>query len=98
VANSLAVVTRGSQGQGPAEQRHETRVEPRDVPPRGEGLDESQELRPDQEPGRRGKTRAGENFRGEMAWCALHEWIPLSRYDMRKGRPEQHHADEPALS
>jgi hypothetical protein len=71
-------------------------MEPRDVPPRWEGLDESQELRPDQEPGWR--SRDSEMLRGEMATRALHEWIPLSRHDMRKGRREQHNADEAAIS
>ena len=56
-------------------------MEPRDVPPRWEGLDESQELRPYQEPGWRGKTRDGEMCRGEVTTRALHEWILLSRYD-----------------
>jgi hypothetical protein len=32
----------------------------RDVPPHGEGLDESEELRPYQEPGLRGETKDGE--------------------------------------
>jgi hypothetical protein len=73
-------------------------VEPRDVPPRWEGLDESQELRPYQEPGWRAKDRDGEILRGETTTRVLHEWIPLSRYDMRKGRHEQHNADETAIS
>jgi hypothetical protein len=69
-------------------------MEPRDVPPRCEGLDESQELWPYQEPEWRGKTRDGEIFRGEITWRALHEWIPLSRYGMRKGRHEQHNTEK----
>jgi hypothetical protein len=32
--------------------------------------------------------------RGEVTTRALHEWIPLSRYGMRKGRHEQHNADK----
>jgi hypothetical protein len=73
-------------------------VEPRDVPPRWEGLDESQELWPYQEPEWRGKTRDGAMFRREMSTRALHEWITLSRYDMRKGRHELHNANEIATS
>jgi hypothetical protein len=69
-------------------------VEPRDVPPCWEGLDESQELWPYQEPGWRGKTRDGEICRGEITRRALHEWILLNRYGMRKGRHEQHSADK----
>jgi hypothetical protein len=69
-------------------------MEPRDVPPRGEGLDESQELWPYQEPEWRGKTRESAVFRGEITRRALHEWILLNRYGVRKGRHEQHSADK----
>jgi hypothetical protein len=37
-------------------------------------------------------------FRGEMTTRALHEWITLSRYDMKKGRHELHNANEIATS
>ena len=73
-------------------------MEPRDIPPRGDGLDERQELWPYQEPGWRGKTRDGAMLRGEMTTRALHEWITLSRYGMRKGRHELHNANEIATS
>jgi hypothetical protein len=69
-------------------------VEQRDIPPYGEGLDASEELRPYQEPGSCRKTRDGEMLRGEINMAALHERIPLSRYGMRKGRHEEHSADE----
>ncbi len=35
-------------------------MKPRDVPPHWEGLDEGEELRPYQEPGRRRKAQEGE--------------------------------------
>jgi hypothetical protein len=69
-------------------------VEPRDVPPRWEGLDEGQELWPYQEPGWRGKTRDGEICRGEITRRALHEWILRNRDGIRKGRHEQHSAEK----
>jgi hypothetical protein len=73
-------------------------VEPRDVPPRWEGLDGLEELRSCQEPAWRGKTSDGEVVRVEIKRCVLHVQIPLSRYDMRRGRHEQHKADETAVS
>jgi hypothetical protein len=69
-------------------------VELRHVPPRGEGLNEGQELWPYQEPERRGKTRDGVICRGEITPRALHEWILLNRYGKRKGRHEQHSAEK----
>jgi hypothetical protein len=98
VAKSIAVVPYGSQGQSPAKQRYETRVEPRDVPPRGEGLSEREELGPEQEPEWRETTRDGEMMRGEIKRCALHVQIPLSRDNRRKRRPAQHKANETAVS
>jgi hypothetical protein len=74
------------------------KVEQQDVPPHGEGLDASEELRPDQEPGPRGKTRDGEMFRGEIGTRVLHERIPLSRDRLRKGRHDQHSANKIGLS
>jgi hypothetical protein len=68
------------QGTSPLEARDKG-GEQRDVPPRWEGLDASEELRPYQEPGSRGKTREGEMFRGEIVTRALHEWIPLAVMD-----------------
>jgi hypothetical protein len=73
-------------------------VEQRDVPPRWEGLDEGEELRPYQEPEWRGEMRDGEMLRGEISTRVLHERIPLSRYRRRKGRHEQHNVDEVDLS
>jgi hypothetical protein len=73
-------------------------VEPRDVPPHGEGLDESMELRPYQEPGWRRKTKDSKMFQGEIDTRALHGRIPLSRYRVTKGRHEQHSADKAAIS
>jgi hypothetical protein len=42
-------------------------------PPRWEGLDEGQELRPYQEAGWRGKAKDGEMFRDEIGMCMPHE-------------------------
>ena len=61
-----------------------TTVEPRDVPPRWEGLDAGEELRPYQKPEWRGKTSSDEMFREEIGRCAHHEGIPLSHYRMRE--------------
>jgi hypothetical protein len=69
-------------------------MEPRHVPPHGEGLDEGQELWPYQEPERRGKTRESAMFRGEITRRALHEQILLNRDGIRKGRHEQHSAEK----
>ena len=53
-------------------------VEPRDVPPHWEGLDEREELRPNQEPGWRKKAQDGGMLRGENSTRALHGSIPLA--------------------
>jgi len=74
----VALVARASRGEEPAYWRHRTRVEQRDVPPRWEGLDASEELWPYQEPGSHGETRDGEMLRGEISTRVLHERIPLS--------------------
>jgi hypothetical protein len=66
----------------------------RDVPPRGEGLDASGELRPYEEPGWRGKMRYGAKVRGMITRRVHHERIPLSHYRIRKGRHAQHRATE----
>jgi hypothetical protein len=66
LANSAAVAWTASRGQETTHWRHGIRVEPRDVPPYWEGLDESKELWPYQEPGWRGKMRDGEMWRGEI--------------------------------
>jgi hypothetical protein len=73
-------------------------MDQRDVPPRWEGLDEGQELRPYQEPGWRGKTKDGEMVRGAIRTRVLHEWVPLSRNRVRKGRHEQHRDDKTVAS
>jgi hypothetical protein len=66
--------------------------------PTGRGLDESMELRPDQEPGWHRKTKDGEMFQGEFDTRVLHGRIPLSRDRMTKGRHEEYSADETAVS
>jgi hypothetical protein len=73
LVNSVAVAWSASRGKEPIHWRHGTNVDPRDVPPHWEGLDASEELRPDQEPGPRGKTRGGAMFRGEIGTPMLHE-------------------------
>jgi hypothetical protein len=73
-------------------------MEQRDVPPHREGLDASEELRPYQEPGPRGKTNTAEMLREEIGMHVLHEWIPLSHDRVRKGRHEQHRCGETAIS
>jgi hypothetical protein len=73
-------------------------AEPRDVPPHREGLDESDKLRPYQEPGWRRKAQDGGISQGDISTRALHECIPLSRSGLRKGRHEQHNADKTTLS
>ncbi len=84
LAHSVATVLRPSRGVEPAHLRQGTRIEQHDVPPRWEGLDAGEELRPDQKPEWRGKASSDEMFREEIGRRAHHEGIPLSHYRMRE--------------
>jgi len=90
LTTSVTVAWSADRGKEPIYWKHGSSMEPRDVPPHGEGLDASEELRPNQEPGPRGKPRDGEMFREAIGTHVLHEGIPLSRSCVRKGRHEQH--------
>lgn len=60
-------------------------MELRDVPPSWEGLEEGEELRPNQEAGERGKRKNDAILRQAIAMRVLHGRIPLSRDGIKKG-------------
>src|SRR5262245_18098421 len=104
LADSVAGDQSASQGKQSVYWRYEIKVDPRAVPPHGEGLDKCEESRPYQEPGWCTKTSDAEVHRREVTPRARHDCMPIHRGDiptilaeetptliqLRPGRPKRY--------